>query len=158
MNILLDTNILLYYVRINDDDKFRRFINPDLSIIYVFIVSFAEAKSIAFQNNWGKAKLDKLNYLIQNFEVIDVNDLLADIYVQIDAYSQRRNAHFETYPFDNPRNMGKNDLWIAATATLLNLTLITTDNDFDHLHQQFHEVRKIDLNNLRQVLDLPTAI
>lgn len=31
------------------------------------------------------------------------------------------------------RNMGKNDLWIAATALYLDLPLHTTDNDFDHL-------------------------
>ncbi len=31
------------------------------------------------------------------------------------------------------RNMGKNDLWIAATAWYLDLLLHTADNDFDHL-------------------------
>jgi tRNA(fMet)-specific endonuclease VapC len=31
------------------------------------------------------------------------------------------------------RNMGKNDLWIAATAHVLEATLITTDADFVHL-------------------------
>jgi predicted nucleic acid-binding protein len=29
--------------------------------------------------------------------------------------------------------MGKNDLWIAATACVTHLPLITTDRDFDHL-------------------------
>lgn len=29
--------------------------------------------------------------------------------------------------------MGKNDLWIAATAITYNIPLITTDADFDHL-------------------------
>jgi tRNA(fMet)-specific endonuclease VapC len=29
--------------------------------------------------------------------------------------------------------MGKNDLWIAATALYLDMKLHTTDNDFDHL-------------------------
>lgn len=29
--------------------------------------------------------------------------------------------------------MGKNDLWIAATASVTNTTLITTDKDFVHL-------------------------
>ena len=31
------------------------------------------------------------------------------------------------------RNMGKNDLWIAATALYFDMVLHTTDNDFDHL-------------------------
>jgi predicted nucleic acid-binding protein len=44
------------------------------------------------------------------------------------------------------RKMGKNDLWIAATAHLLNATLITTDNDFDHLKDAFIKLHKIVLN------------
>jgi predicted nucleic acid-binding protein len=31
------------------------------------------------------------------------------------------------------RNMGKNDLWIAATAYVTQAESITTDQDFDHL-------------------------
>ncbi|MFC6225599.1 type II toxin-antitoxin system VapC family toxin [Hymenobacter artigasi] len=31
------------------------------------------------------------------------------------------------------RNMGKNDLWIAATALFFELELHTADKDFDHL-------------------------
>jgi len=33
--------------------------------------------------------------------------------------------------------MGKNDLWIAATAHVTGATLLTTDKDFDHLDPQF---------------------
>jgi len=33
--------------------------------------------------------------------------------------------------------MGKNDLLIAATASVLNATLLTTDQDFNHLHNEF---------------------
>jgi len=45
--------------------------------------------------------------------------------------------------------MGKNDLWIALTAALLGLTLITTDADFDHLNGSFFDVRKIDTIDLK---------
>lgn len=31
------------------------------------------------------------------------------------------------------RNMGKNDLWIAATASAFDLQLVTMDKDFNHL-------------------------
>lgn len=43
---------------------------------------------------------------------------------------------------DSSRNMGKNDLWIAATAHALNAALLTTDGDFEHLHQVYFELRK----------------
>lgn len=42
------------------------------------------------------------------------------------------------------RNMGKNDLWIAAAASVLNAKLLTTDKDFDHLNEEFLEVIYID--------------
>jgi predicted nucleic acid-binding protein len=43
--------------------------------------------------------------------------------------------------------MSKNDLWMAATASVLDTTLLTTDNDFEHLHNEFLQVAKIDLVN-----------
>ena len=43
------------------------------------------------------------------------------------------------------RNMGKNDLWIAASAMELKATLLTTDKDFDHLHTQLINVEVIDI-------------
>jgi predicted nucleic acid-binding protein len=66
-------------------------------------------------------------------------------YAEIDAFSQCRlvgkNTDFTA------RNMGKNDLWIAATASVLDATLLTTDNDFDHLQNEFLQVAKVDLLN-----------
>lgn len=53
----------------------------------------------------------------------------------IDAYVELDYAAF-TYPAGS-RDMGKNDLWIAATARAAGATLITTDKDFDHLHPAF---------------------
>ena len=40
--------------------------------------------------------------------------------------------------------MGKNDLWIASTASVLNAALLAIDNDFDHLSSVFLEVIYID--------------
>jgi hypothetical protein len=48
-----------------------------------------------------------------------------DAYVELDLASQN-------HP-DGARNMGKNDLWIAACAKAGSATLLTTDNDFSHL-------------------------
>ncbi len=38
--------------------------------------------------------------------------------------------------------MGKNDLWIAATAKVANASLIKIDSDFNHLHDKFIQVKK----------------
>lgn len=57
------------------------------------------------------------------------NDLI-DAYVAVDTYSHYRG-----------RETGrKNDLWIAATAHIYPLTLITTDKDFDHLNGEYFPV------------------
>ena len=45
--------------------------------------------------------------------------------------------------------MGKNDLWIAATASAFDITLVTTDRDFDHLNEEFIDVKFIDVNDYR---------
>lgn len=79
------------------------------------------------------------------FLIIDINTKdIINRYAEIDAFSQgrlnRRKSNFTA------RNMGKNDIWIAATASVLDATLLTTDNDFDHLHGEFLSLEKIDLN------------
>jgi predicted nucleic acid-binding protein len=42
--------------------------------------------------------------------------------------------------------MGKNDLWIAAVAHVTQAGLMTTDNDFDHLHPLHLTLIRIDPN------------
>ncbi|MCB0855324.1 MAG: PIN domain-containing protein, partial [Bacteroidetes bacterium] len=39
--------------------------------------------------------------------------------------------------------MGKNDLWIAASAHALKLRLVTTDKDFSHLKEDFIELLEV---------------
>lgn len=71
------------------------------------------------------------------------NHNLLDAYVTIDAFSQRKIAAPNgQFLGTSSRNMGKNDLWIAATAYVLNAALVTTDDDFDHLHDIFFKVEK----------------
>jgi len=98
---------------------------------------------LAIRNNWGTNRKNSLNNILELVDIIDVNELSVNTYAEIDAFSQRLNPSFEKYPFDTPRNMGKNDLWIASLATLLGLKLVTTDADFDHLHSIFFEVEKL---------------
>jgi len=39
--------------------------------------------------------------------------------------------------------MGKNDLWIASTASVLKLKLLTTDQDFNHLNKLFVDLELV---------------
>ena len=135
MNYLLDTNILLLYIRdsftrsyVEDQyDPFGEGNNPIISVVTV-----GEIKSIARRNNWGKKKLNLLNDILGSLIITDINskDVL-EMYAEIDAFSQ--NKMKEKPLGDSARNMGKNDLWIAATSSVTNSKLLTTDRDFDHL-------------------------
>ena len=67
MNFILDTNILVHYIRRDEfaknlDVTFRPFSPSSRPIIP--IVVFGEIKSIAIQNNWGVKKLSLLDELL----------------------------------------------------------------------------------------------
>lgn len=143
MNLLLDTNILIYLAKDPTRKLLTKIINPDNQKIFVSIVSIAELKSIALQNNWGAKKWHVINNVLDETVIIELNENLVDTYAEIDAYSQCKNPSFTNYPFVTSRNMGKNDLWISSTAALLGLKLVTTDADFNHLHQVFIEVQHL---------------
>jgi len=148
MNYLFDTNILVHYIRQSavfrhvesQYDPFGQGNNPLVSVIAV-----GELKSFAFQMNWGKAKWEQLRRMLDEFIKIDVrNGIIDDRYAAIDAFSQNKLP--EKPLGATSRNMGKNDLWLAATASVLGAKLLTTDSDFDHLHGIFLDLEKITLS------------
>ncbi len=146
MALLFDTNIILNLVR---NQAVHRIVNPNRQPTYISVVTVAEARSIAFQNGWGEPKLSLLDVVFEEMVVFDINNPdLIDRYVQIDAYSQRRHPHVPAR-HRTPRNMGKNDLWIAATASFMEMPLYTTDGDFAHLHDVFISVHKFDPEQFR---------
>jgi len=144
MNYLIDTNILLNIVRSKNYAGILDFLNLQDSLIYISIVTEAEIRSLALRNKWSNFRLSLLDNFLTQVNIIEVNQLLINSYTEIDAYSQRSNPNFLNYPFATPRNMGKNDLWIASLAAMLSLTLVTTDVDFNHLNGVFFDVKKID--------------
>lgn len=147
MTYLLDTNIVVVYVRSNQQS---RALEADLQLmipeknLVVSAVTVGEVKSLAHRNSWGVKKLQKLELLLKRFLIASINvEEIMNMYAEIDAYSQ---GNFASKKFHlSALNMGKNDLWIAATAKVLDLPLITTDNDFDHLENEYLKLMKIDL-------------
>jgi tRNA(fMet)-specific endonuclease VapC len=152
MNLIFDTNIVLEIVRSKDTFGLLNFLNPKEKTIYISVIIEAELKSIAIQNKWGIEKMEKLDFYIDLFSSSEVTKRFINTYVEIDTFSQCKNPNFPpySYSFNTPRNMGKNDLWIASTAAILGLELVTTDADFAHLHNVFLEVRQINPDDLKQ--------
>jgi len=150
MDYLFDTNILLLYLRRPDlRDKVEQILNfqRGRDSVILSVVSTGEIKSLAIQNKWGIQRLAKLETLLQQFLIADINvKSIVEQYAQIDAFSQGRLLDRKVS--FTARNMGKNDLWIAATAAVLEVPLVTMDRDFDHLQSAYLSMQKIDLKDV----------
>lgn len=147
MNYLLDTNILVYYITQQQklfefEKKYRPFSNQNIALIS--IVTEAEMKSLSIQRGWGEKKKKQLDKLLGQFLKVPIQtERQIKVYAEIDAYSKHKDP-VKNYPAGYSSNtVGKNDLWIAATAHITNSKLITTDGDFDHLEGVFVDLIKL---------------
>lgn len=107
MNYLLETNILLLYLRENKgcastiDVQFAPLAAPNVSV-----VSIGEIRSIAIQGNWGQNRLNKLFTFLGKFPIADIHvETIIQRYAEIDAFSQ---GLLHSKPSGvTARNMGK---------------------------------------------------
>ncbi len=138
-NYLLDTNIIVTYARsIKLADQLEKTYNlfNDENYVAISVVTLGELNSLTRQYNYGLKRQTTINSLVELVYPIDINtQAIIDRYGEIDAYSQNK---LNDRPLKmTSRNMGKNDLWIAATASVYDLTLVTMDKDFNHLKDVF---------------------
>jgi tRNA(fMet)-specific endonuclease VapC len=126
---LLDTNVILHLLRGNDLGKHIRDTYDLLHCQprpFVSVVSLAEMRVLAETNGWGDAKRNALDAAFRSLTVVNISHpRVIDAYVKLDL-------HARSHPL-GARRMGKNDLWIAATAVAADAILLTTDKDFDYL-------------------------
>ena len=147
MNFLGDTNILIHYIRSSDlyqklDQQHSFFQIPNRT--FISVVSVGEIFSIAKQRGWKTAKLNALNEILKDLRPLPIaQQSIIEAYADIDAYSQGKHSSFILPKNMSARNMGKNDLWIAASAHALKLRLVTTDKDFSHLKEDFIELLEV---------------
>ena len=146
MKYLWDTNILLnrirkssHYYKWNDKFHFKENGNE----VLLSVINLGEIESIALQRSWGVERMLFLKQILKEVQIINLNDEVIQTYAQIDAFSQNKLPEL---PLNNSaRNMGKNDIWLAATAHVHNLKFVTTDKDFDHLKGVFIDLLKVEV-------------
>lgn len=146
MNYLYDTNILVFIIKqVPSIEKIEKEILQDTnSLRIISIVTKAEIESLTVIMKWGSNKIEQLQTLLNQFLIVPIDSQqIVAAYVEIDSYSQ--GIHPSKSSGLSARNMGKNDLWIAATAMVTNSTLLTADGDFDHLDKEFFPIKKIAL-------------
>ncbi|MBI4849541.1 MAG: type II toxin-antitoxin system VapC family toxin [Nitrospirae bacterium] len=143
---VLDTNLLVGYIR---GAKYAGYVDkhygptkpPNLAT--VSIASVGEIYAFALRRNWGELKQKALLDLLQSIPTTPIrHQLIIQKYAEIDAYNHGQHPK-HSLP-SSARSMSDNDIWIAATASALNATLLTTDRDFDHLNNLFLSVSYID--------------
>jgi tRNA(fMet)-specific endonuclease VapC len=127
---LLDTNILVHYVR--QSVVWQR-VSATHSLLAVeptpkvCVVTQGELRSLALQWKWADRKLRQMEFCLGYFQPVFLDDPeIVQAYAAIDAYCESVG-----------QSMGKNDLWIAATAAVTGATLLTTDRDFDRIAPRF---------------------
>lgn len=122
---LLDTNILIHYVRLGPvhdriEERYKLQSRPDTPLISY--VTEAEAWSFAVSRQWGATKRKQLAFLLTTVRRVPIEEPdILNAYVRIDAFCTNAG-----------RELGKNDAWIAATARATGATLLTTDRDFEY--------------------------
>ena len=144
MKIFLDTNVLLYMVRGRKTYFVETFgLDNPSNRVYTSIVSIAEMRALSLRHNWGTSKKQEMERLFRTFPSLDINvNDIFNRYAEIDAFSQGKLI--DRPRVGSSRIMGKNDLWIASTASFINATLVTTDKDFDHLDTEFLRVAYVE--------------
>ena len=144
MNYLWDTNILVHYIRNSDkyaqwNDEYTFFTSPNQ--VFLSVISIGEIESLAYQLSWGNLRLQRLQSILNQTQTLTIYEEIIHIYAEIDAYSQGKLL---ARPLnDSARNMGKNDIWLAATAHVGQFKFTTTDNDFDHLKSVYLDLLKL---------------
>lgn len=130
---LLDTNILLHYIRgselarrVEATYQLTTLIAPADAPL-VSIVSEGEIRALALEFGWGAPRVAFMNNFLAQLVIVPIarRDLV-DAYALISDHCRRGGVA-----------LSKNDLWIAATANVTRATLLTTDKDFDPLTPAF---------------------
>jgi len=147
---VLDTGVILGYIRAAGyadyiEKKYAPFTPPNIPLISV--ASKGEIYSLAKQFGWGGDKLKTLDELLRKLPTVDIShEQIIRRYAEIDAFSLGKDKARPLRIGQTARVMGKNDLWIAATASVLNAALLAIDHDFDHLSRVFLDVIYVDQN------------
>ncbi len=120
--MIYDTNLLVNHV--------RRKTLPPVKVV-LSVITIAELEALSLKLDWGIQRVLFMRDMVARYPIVDITPGLVRYYAEVDAFSQGRLSPIPLKT--SARNMGKNDIWIAAIALYLDMELHTTDGDFDHL-------------------------
>lgn len=103
---------------------------------FTSVICHGELLALAEKNGWGERRRTELASTLAKVPTLDINkQAILNAYALIDAWTHGKSvtAPHNVSPPEPAISMGKNDIWIAATAHASKATLLSTDKDFDHL-------------------------
>lgn len=147
---LLDTNLLLGLTRRAPwaEWAYNHFdFGSSAVICFTSVVCVGELRALAEKFGWGRQKRGQLDAVIEELPTLPINDPdILTAYALIDAWSSGKPvaAPHGAPPTKPAITMGKNDLWIAATAHVTGAVLLSTDGDFEHLDGVWFKYERVD--------------
>ena len=137
--VLLDTNILVAYIRAN---KLSEYIESEYELLsrperpLICVVTIGEIFALAADFKWGSPKIEKMRELLRELVAVDISDdSILEKYAEI-----RSNLKNQTPSI----TIQQNDMWIAAVASVTGAHLISTDTDFKRIPPSFIQLHWID--------------
>ena len=120
MSCIVDTTVASFILEGRPELSAYRQVLARYPIVYISFQTVAEMKFGALLKNWGEEKLHKLDKFFSGVEIIEYSSELADRWAIVMQDARHAGRRLET-----------GDAWIAATALLLDIPLLTHDKDFD---------------------------
>lgn len=137
--VVLDTNILVAYIRGNN---LAKYIESEFHLLdrtkrpCICVVTKGEILALAKEFGWGSDKTAYLSELLLNLVLVDINrDSFIEKYAELKDFLRNLKPAI---------TIQQNDMWIAAITSVLDANLITTDTDFIHLSPGFIKLHLID--------------
>jgi len=142
--VVLDTSVIIPILRGNEGllqyvevhypaNEFERIL---------CFASKAEPSSMMLRRKWGKLKRQNADDFFEGVDRIirEVTDEMIDAYAELEAYSLNQHPTIKKPEGESAYKIGKNDLWIAATAQVEKARLFTADRGFVQFGAHFFPV------------------
>ena len=124
---VLDTDVVSFFFKGSPLARLYRQHLADSELILSF-QTMAELDRWALHNNWGDARIANLNEYLRRFVIYPFDRALCRVWAEVSDSEQRKGRIISTA-----------DAWIAATAILNNVPLIS------HNRRDFEEVDRLSL-------------
>lgn len=130
LRYLLDTNICIYIARQRPPAVAKRFARLAAGSVGMSLITYGELRYGAEKSQRGAEALATLGQLVELIPVLEPDAAVGEAYGRLRAHLERLGTP-----------IGNNDLWIAAHALALGVTLVSNNT------REFERVPKLKLQN-----------